>query len=309
MMSKKNIVTGVIAGLALILVIVVVLVETGVFKKEETTTEPETIIESTIVVVVETNEFGEETQYTMLDYYVKPKVSSNHRYPTTKGKTTETSTTIRYIEQSSVVHLTDPNGIPLFNDDGTPVTEIVTYTIAEDSTTVLTTEPPKTSAVAVTDESGSAVTDVSGNPVTELVTYYETTTQGPDIWSENTEEGTTDKFNINIETKVTRDEALEQAIVDQINADRAAQGLEPLSHATGLKASARTNSMAKALPELYGEKNVEGAYALTTPYGGNPVYQIVAAANKDKIMSADTKEIGVGVVKYNDQYYTTVIFG
>ena len=308
-MSKKNIITGVVAALALVLVIVVVLVETGVFEKETTTTEPETVIESTVIVVVETNEFGEETQYTMLGYYPKPRVSSNHRYPTKKTTTTETTTEVRYIEQTSFVHMTDPNGIPLFNPDGTPVTEMVTYTIAENSLTQPTTAAPKTSAVAVTDVSGNLMTDVSGNPVTEVVTYTETTTQGPDIWSENTMEGTTGKFNINIETEVSRDDNLAQAVVDQINADRAAAGLEPISHATGLKASARTNSMALALPDIYGNGQVDGAYTLVTPYGGNPIYQTVAAANRDKVMSADTKEIGVGIVKYKDQYYTTVIFG
>lgn len=308
-LSNKNIMTGVVCGLALILVLIVVLVETGVFEREETTTEVETIMESTVIVVTGTNEFGEEFQYTMLDYYPRPNVSSNHRYPTTKGSTTETTTEVRYIEQTSIVHLTDPNGIPLFNDDGTPVTEIVTYTIAENSLTQTTQQPPKTSVVAVTDESGNQQTDVSGNPITEVVTYTETTTQGPDIWSQNTVEGTTGKFDINIETEVSRDDALAQAIVDQINLDREAAGLPKLEHVTGLKASARVNSTAMALPEIYGEDTVDGAYTLVTPYGGNPVYQTVAAANREKLASAETTQIGVGVVKYKDKYYTTVIFG
>ena len=304
-MSKKNIITGAIAALALVLVVFVVLIETGVVDTRSLT-QPQTVIESEIIVVSETNEQGEIEFITMVTKYARPKVTSNHRYPTKKPKpTTTTTTTIKYVEQSSFVHLTDPNGIPLFNDDGTPVTEVLTYTIAEESLTQPTTAEPKTSAVAVTDPDGAVQTDVSGNPVTEVVTYIETTTKGPDIWSENTQEGTTKAPFI--QTDVKRDDALAQAIVDQINADRKEQGLSPLDHTTSLKASARTNSMALALPDIYGKGN-DKAYTLITKYGGNPVYQQVAAANREKVMSADTTQIGVGVVKYEGQYYTSVLF-
>ena len=303
-MSKKNIVTGAIAALALVLVVFVVLIETGVVDTRSLT-QPQTVIESEIIVVSETNDQGEIEFITMVTKYARPKVTSNHRYPTKKPKpTTTTTTTIKYVEQSSYVHLTDPNGIPLFNDDGTPVTEVLTYTIAEESLTQPTTAEPKTSAVAVTGTDGAVQTDVSGNPITEVVTYIETTTKGPDIWSENTQEGTT-KAPL-IQTEVKRDDALAQAIVDQINADRKEQGLSPLEHTTTLKASARTNSMALALPDIYGKGN-SNAYTLITKYGGNPVYQQVAAANREKLMSADTTQIGVGVVKYEEQYYTSVL--
>lgn len=305
-MSKKNVVTGAIAALALVLVVFVVLIETGIVDTRSLT-QPQTVIESEIIVVSETNEQGEIEFITMVTKYARPKVSSNHRYPTKKTKPTTTkATTVKYVEQSSYVHLTDPNGIPLFNDDGTPVTEVLTYTIAEESLTQPTTAEPRTSAVAVTDPDGVVQTDVSGNPVTEVVTYIETTTKGPDIWSENTQEGTT-KAPL-IQTEVKRDDALAQAIVDQINADRKEQGLSPLEHTTTLKASARTNSMALALPDIYGKSN-GNAYTLITKYGGNPVYQQVAAANRERLMSADTKQIGVGVVKYEGQYYTSVLLG
>lgn len=305
-MSKKNIITGAVAALALVLVVFVVLIETGIVDTRSLT-QAQTVIESEIIVVSETNEQGEIEYITMVTKYARPKVTSNHRYPTKKPTTTRpTTTTVKYVEQTSYVHLTDPNGIPLFNDDGTPVTEVVTYTVAENSLTQPTTAEPKTSAVAVTSPDGVVQTDVSGNPVTEVVTYIETTTKGPDIWSENTQEGTT-KAPL-IQTDVKRDDALAQAIVDQINADRKEQGLEPLEHTTNLKAQARTNSMALALPDIYGSSS-SSAYTLITKYGGNPVYQQVAAANRDKIMSADTTKIGVGVVKYNDQYYTSVFFG
>ncbi len=304
-MSKKNIITGAVAALALVLVVFVVLIETGIVDTRSLT-QAQTVIESEIIVVSETNEQGEIEFITMVTKYSRPKVTSNHRYPTKKPTTTlPKTTTVKYVEQSSYVHLTDPNGIPLFDDYGNPVTEVVTYTIAENSLTQPTTAEPKTSAVAVTSPDGVVQTDVSGNPVTEVVTYIETTTKGPDIWSENTQEGTTKAPFI--QTDVKRDDALAQAIVDQINADRNEQGLEPLEHTTNLKAQARTNSMAMALPEIYGSSS-SSAYTLITKYGGNPVYQQVAAANRDKIMSADTTQIGVGVVKYNDQYYTSVFF-
>lgn len=309
-MSKKDIATAVIAVLALALVVVVVLVKTGVINSERTT-EPETVIETDIVVVSETNEDGDIEFITMVTKYAVPKVSSNHRYParptTTKKpvSTTEGTTEVRYVEQTKYVQVTDANGIPLFNADGTPVTEVVTYTVAENSITKATTAPPKSSGVVVTNSNGEAQTDESGNAVTEVVTYYETTTATTNRF-DNTEEATTGILNI--ETDVTRDDTLAQNIVDQINADREAQGLGALEHTTNLKARARTNSMALALPDIYGDNQVSGAYTLTTTYGGSPVYQIVAAANKDKIASADITKIGVGVVKYNGQYYTTVIF-
>ncbi len=303
-MSKKNIITGVVAALALMLVAVVVLVETGVIK-HDFNKEQETIIETSIIVIEETNEFGEIEYITMVTKYSKPKVSSNHRYPTKKTTTTKpTTTAVQFVEQTRYIQETDANGIPLFNDDGTPVTRGDTYTVVNISITQPTATPPITSSFALTGTDGVQITDESGNAVTEVVTYTETTTN---LWSTKVEESTTGVFNI--QTEVKRDDALAQTIVDQINLDRQAEGLAPLTHSTNLKASARTNSTALALPEIYGNKQNASAYTLITKYGGNPVYQTVAAANKAKIMSPDTTEIGVGVVKYEGQYYTTVIFG
>ncbi len=304
-MSKKNIITGVVAALALVLVAVVVLVETGVIK-HDFTKEPETIIETSIIVVESTNEFGEIEYVTMVTKYSKPKVSSNHRYPTKKTTTTKpTTTAVQFVEQTKYIQVTDENGIPQFNDDGTPVTKVETYTVDKNSITQPATTLPRTSAVAVTGEDGSHVTDPSGNLLTEVVTFTEAPTTN--LWSTTAVESTTGVFNI--QTEVKRDDTLAQNIVDQINLDREAEGLAPLKHTTGLKASARTNSMAMALPDVYGNNQNSSAYTLITKYGGNPVYQTVAAANRAKIMSADTTEIGVGVVKYEGQYYTTVIFG
>ena len=307
LMSKKNIATCVVAGLALVLVLVVVLVQTGVISSDFQT-EPETETVTEIVYVSQTNEQGDVEYLTMVEVYEKPKVSSDHRYPTKKPTTTKpTTTTVKYVEQSSYVHLTEADGTPMFTPDGKPVTEVVTYTVREDSITKPTTAPPKVSEVVATDENGNPMVDENGNPVTEVVTYYETTTQGPDRWS-TTEEGTTGFFQI--QTSVERDDTLAQNVVDQINDDRAAAGLAPLEHATKLKASARTNSTAMARPDLYnGKLNAPDSYMLKTTYGGNPIYQKVIAANRERAMSADTTQIGVGIVICEGTYYTTVIFG
>ena len=310
-MSKKNILTGAVVALALVLAVIAILVKTGVFSSApETTKEVETVIETSVEVVSQTQEDGSIVYMTMVHEYARPKVSSHHVYPTTK-RVTNPEDTVKYIEQTSFVHMTDENGIPLFDDNGNPVTEVVSYTIREDSTT--TTEPttefiPRTSSVVVTNRFGKPQKDENGNPVTEVVTLDAPPTTEKNIWA-TTEEGTTGKFNIDIQTDLTRDDTLAQNIVDQINADRKKAGLDPLEHSTDLKSAARGNSAAMANPDVFGEPSAQGAYTLTTPYGGNPVYQTVAAANKDRIMSEETTKIGVGVVKYEGKYYTTVIFG
>lgn len=314
-MSIKNILTGLVCLLALILVVVVILVKTGAFDGTEKTTEVETIIETSVVYESETNEEGSIKYVTWVHTYPKPKYSSNHRYPTTKKKTTvpasTETTTAPFVEQSSFVAVTDENGLPQFDENGVPFTELVTFTVPADSIT--TTEPttefvPRTEGVVVTNRWGRTETDENGNPVTEIVTLDAPPTTLADIWSENVQTGTTQKGLIDIEPEVKRDDSLAQAIVDQINRDREAEGLAALEHTTGLKATARTNSMSLALPDVYGEETAPDAYTLVTTYGGNSVYQTVKAANNGTIMSADTTQIGVGVVVYEGKYYTTVIF-
>lgn len=310
-MSSKNLLTGLVCIVALILVVVVILVKTGAFDGAERTTEMETIIETSVVYESQTNEEGSVEYITWVHSYPAPKYSSNHTYPTTKKRTTVSNTettTVPMLEQTSFVAVTDENGIPQFDENGVPFTELVTYTIPADSTT--TTEPttefvPRTEGVVVTNRWGKTETDENGNPVTEIVTLDAPPTTKADIWAENTQSGTTEKKLINIEPEVKRDDNLAQAIITQINADREEAGLEPLEHSTNLKATARTNSMASALPDVYGEPS---SYCLVTTYGGNPVYQQVKAANNATIMSADTTQIGVGIVVYEGKYYTTVIF-
>lgn len=312
-MSGKNILTGVVCALALILVVIVILVKTGAFdESQKTTTEVETVMETKIVIESETNEEGSIEYVTALHYYPKPKYSSNHTYPTTKKKTTvpeSTTTTVPMLEMTEVVPVTDENGIPQFDANGVPFTEVLTYTVPADSTT--TTEPttefvPRTEGVVVTNRWGKEEKDENGNPLTEIVTLDAPPTTLPDLWSENLQSGTASSDGKGDNTSLKRDDTLAQAVVDQINRDREAEGLAPLEHTAGLKATARTNSMALALPDIYGKPS--DAYSLVTTYGGNPIYQTVKAANKDKVMSADTTKIGVGIVVHEGQYYTTVIF-
>ncbi len=314
-MSNKNILTGIVCALALILVVVVIFVKTGVFEGTEPETEIETIIETEIVVETVTNEDGSVEQVTWLNYYPKPKYSSNHTYPTTKKKTTvpesTESTTAPFVDMTKFIPVTDENGMPQFDENGNPFTEVMTYTVAaSDITTAPSTTEyvPKYSGVVVTGFMGKTEVDENGNPVTVLVTLEAPPTTQADIWSQNVQSGTTEKGGINIPTNINRDDNLAQAVVDQINRDRQAAGLAPLEHATGLKANARTNSTAMALPDIYGNDRVAGAYEDITTYGGNAVYQRAAAANNAKIMSADTTKIGVGVVVYEGKYYTTVLF-
>lgn len=305
-MSKKYIIAcAVTGGVAIILLVLVLLTSLGVIGGDRQE-EEETEIVSEVIVVSETNEQGEVEYLTMVTRYAKPKVSSDHTYlykttTTKKGATTE----VKYVEQSSAVRVTDENGIPLFNEDGTPVTEIVTYTVREDSITTATKAPPKTSAVVVTDEGGVQQTDEGGNPVTEVVTYTEPSTTKPDVWS--TTESTTGIFNI--QPEAVREDSLAQTVVSQINADREAAGLAPLSDDIGLKAAARTNSMMLARPDLYGGNSAGGDYVLETTYGGSPIYETIVAANRSTVMSEDTTRIGIGIVKCDGKYYTTVNFG
>lgn len=299
---------------ALMLVVVVVLVKTGAFDRmEKPTTAVETIIETSIVVESETNEEGSVEYVTFLEYYPKPKYSSNHTYPTTKKRTTVApTTTVPMIEMTEFVPLTNENGIPQFDENGVPFTEMLTYTIPADQTT--TTEPttefvPRTEGVVVTNRWGKEETDENGNLLTEMVTLDAPPTTLPDLWSENIQSGTVSENGEKDEKpKFDRDDNLANTIVAQINRDREAAGLAPLEHTQNLKSKARTNSMALAMPDTYPSTEGNGLYSLTTTYGGSSVYKEIIVAQNEKIMDPETTKIGVGVIYYEGKYYTTVVF-
>lgn len=308
----QNILTGVIVALALILLLVVILVKTGVFDKEETTTEPETVTETAVVIESQTQENGDITYYTVFSVYSRPKISSNHVYPTTKPVTTET--TVGFVEMTEIEYETDENGNKLVDENGQAVTKVVKYTVPADSTT---TEEPTTVYVQKTEY--KVVTDPvfhkpkkdkDGNVITELVTLDTPPTEKPDIWSEKVDTATAEQSEApDGDAGVVRDDALAQSIVAAINADREAAGLEKLSDSTKLKGMARAKSKSVARPDVYGDSAVSGkVYEYKTTYGGKALYDDIIKSASDAAMNADIGEIGVGVVKYADTYYTTVIF-
>lgn len=309
-MSTKNILTGVVVALALVLVLVVILVKTGVFDGAETTTEPE-IEETKVVVVTGTDVNGNTFEYTMMSKYKPPKVSSNFIYPTKKKTTTtttepESTTAPLFIEETSAVQVTDPNGEPVTDENGAPVTEIVTYTVpVTESTTAepTTAYSPRTSHVVVTNKLGIVQKDENGNPKTEVVTIDPPAPTQGDIWSESAVPGTTERHGVDAGVEVIGN--LEQAILEQLNQDRIAVGATPLNNTN--KAKARTEATKKALPAIYGDPD-SSAYVLVTDYSGQGVYTEVSGALSEKLLSAETSSIGIGVIEYQDKYYTCVVF-
>ncbi len=309
-MSTKNILTGVVVALALVLVLVVILVKTGVFDGAETTTEPE-IEETKVVVVTGTDVNGNTFEYTMMSKYKPPKVSSNFIYPTKKKTTTtttepESTTAPLFIEETSAVQVTDPNGEPVTDENGAPVTEIVTYTVpVTESTTAepTTAYSPRTSHVVVTNKLGIVQKDENGNPKTEVVTIDPPAPTQGDIWSESAVPGTTERHGVDAGVEVIGN--LEQAILEQLNQDRIAVGATPLNNTN--KAKARTEATKKALPAIYGDPD-SSAYVFVTDYSGQGVYTEVSGALSEKLLSAETSSIGIGVIEYQDKYYTCVVF-
>ena len=310
-MSTKNILTGIVAALALVLVLVVILVKTGVFEGAETTTEPEMVEETKIVVVTGTDVNGDHFEYTMMTKYTTPGISSNFIYPTRKKTTTattepESTTAPLFVEETSAVEVTNEMGEPVTDENGVPVTEIITYTVpVTESTTAepTTAYSPRTSYVVVTNKLGIVQKDEDGNPKTEAVTIDPPAPTQGDIWSESAVPATTSKYNIDAGVDVNGN--LEQAILEQLNQDRLAVGAMPLNN--DQKAKARTQATAKALPAIYGDPD-SSAFILVTDYSGQGVYSEVSSALSEKLLSAETSSIGIGAIKYQDKYYTCIIF-
>lgn len=312
----QNILTGVVVALALILLLVVILVKAGVFDGKEKTTAEETVIDTAVVLASETQENGEVTYYTVFSRYVRPKISSNHVYPT--KKTTAGSTTAAYVEVTEIEYETDAEGNRVLDENGQPVTKVVRYTVPADSTTLEETTTKyvqRTQYQVVTDPVfKKPKKDKDGNVITEVVTLDPPRTEKPDIWSESVVPGTvseTDRPGVDIDLNggVVRDDALAQSIVSAINSDREAAGLAPLTDSTKLKGMARARSKSAARPDMFGDYSISGtAYEFTTSYGGKALYGDIASSASGSAMSESVSSVGVGVVKYMDTYYTTVIF-
>lgn len=305
-MNSKNILTGAVAFLAVALAIVVVLLQTGVFEKKPE--EEETVIETKVVEISETNEHGEIEYLTMLETYVA-KVSSEYTYPkkpTTKPPKTEPQTVL-FVEQESQVPVLDENGNPVLDENGVPVTQVITITVpynGEESTTEPTTQyVPKTEFNVVTNAFGRPQKDENGNPLTQVVTVEPIPPEHQDIWGyeSNTEETRFPEVNL----APQRDSNLANSIITQIQADRVRAGLGYLTVSEDLNAAAREDSHLRAL-NMHAEQS-SGGYSFDTSYGGSGVYNDINASLSSKLLSAETTEIGVGVMKLNGKYFTTVV--
>lgn len=316
-MSTKNILTGVVVALALVLVVLVVLVKTGVINNSvQKTTQPETVIETSIIVVTGTDEHGDEFEYTMMSHYVKPKVSSKYTYAYRPKTTTSTTTEVPtyFVEETSMVPVTDESGVAVTNENGEFVTEVVTHTVlmtgtTTEPTTVTTTEyVPRTSSIEVTNRWGQVEKDGNGVPKTEVVTIDPPVPTEGDIWSESVVSATTASSILNNAGSPKRNEALATAIVEQLNRDRLASGLAPLAFNSELKSDAELNSISMASPDIYTTEPIDGAYTFVTDFGGNRLYtEAVAPEIALKASSPEMSQIGVGVLEYEGKYYTTVV--
>lgn len=295
-MSTKNIFTGLVVLLALLMV-VAVLLATGVIGDKED--EQPTVIETAIVEASATNEFGDITYYTMVSEYARPGVSSDHTYK----RTTKTRTESPYEEVDSHVYVTNEDGSPVYGDDGKPVTQVVKVTVDKNSLTTETPVPPETHYQQVTDENGAPVFDENGQPVTEAVeieTVPETTT---DRWAE--ESRSDNGFLPDINIQVGRDDALANNIIAQINSDRESVGGKT-ALAVELNGVARQDSAFSVLPGYSDRVSGRGQTFITT-YGGSQLYADIAKAMSGRIHSDSATKIGVGVSKSGGKYYTTVI--
>ncbi len=320
--KAQNIVTAVIVGIALILAVVVILVQTGVLKRNENeTSEEETVMESRTVVQSSINEQGEVEYVTVLEYYPAPAHNAKHRFsttttkPTTSGEDESKEESESYTELSKVVAATDASGQVLYDENGEIQTEVVKYTklvtttTTKESSTETTTEyVPQYSYSVVTDKIlKKPKKDKEGNVITESVLLNPTTTEPTttDRWSET--ETTTKK--INITKNYSAQDSLENAILAQINDDRALQELPPLTSSKELKVDARTNSLALFEPNIEKQTGYAKLYTFTSSYGGTSLYNIIATSGAGKTaMSTDVTTIGIGSYKSGDKYYTTIIF-
>lgn len=294
-MSTKNIFTGLIVLLAMLMV-VAVLIATGVIGNKED--EQPTVIETAIVEMSETNQFGDVVFYTMVSEYVRPGVSSDHTYK----RTTRPETEPPFAEVESFVYVTNEDGSPVYGEDGKPVTEAVIITVDRNS---LTTEQvvPETAYQQVTDESGNPVLDENGNPVTEAITVVVTEAPTTDRWAE--ESRSDNSFLPDIDIQVGRDDALAENIVSQINADRSSVGGRA-ALSDELSAVARQDSAFSSMA-IYNDRVSGRGMTFVTTYGGSRLYADIARAMSSKIHSDSATKIGVGVTKTGGKYYTTVI--
>lgn len=293
--TKKDIVTMITVAVALALVVIVfVIIYTGGNDNDLDSHAGDT----TVHLYSQTGVDGSIEFYTMIEEYTD---SGNHasvsysRKTTTAPSTTEgKSTTTKPV--TSVVYVTDESGERVTDESGNPVTEIVTVT---------TTKKPSTSVVDVTDENGEKVTDENGKPVTDVVTVTSTSNSTTEnIW---TEESTTNRFGI--ETEYSNESGTASTLVSEINKKRNENGLSTLKNDGTLSAAARTYSLASAMPDQFSSTGSLGSnvYTFETTGGGGAIYSSILASAADTVSNGEYARIGIGVIKYNGTYYTTVL--
>lgn len=293
--SKRDVVTMVTVAVALALVVIVfVKIYTG--NNEILDSDAQN---TTVHLYSETREDGSIEFYTMIEEYTNSgeHASVSYRPRTTKEPSTTKGESTTTKPVTSVVAVTDENGEAVTDENGNPVTQVVTVTQT-------TTKPSTTSVIAVTDENGEAVTDENGNPVTRVVTEaVETTTR--DIWSH---ESTTNRLGIELE--YSNESATASTLVSEINKKRAENGLSALENNGALATAARTNSMARAIPDSFGSSGAnlgKSTYTFETSGAGATIYNNILSSASEVVESGAYSRIGIGVIKYEGMYYTTVI--
>lgn len=283
--ESKDITTMAVAAIALALV-VFVFIRMYIGSSRPADNEA---IRTTIVEYSRVNDDGEIEFYTMIEDYTDSGMHASVRYPTTATTEESTEETSTEEDETMIVFVTDENGEYVTDENGDAITS------------VQTTVKPETKVVPVTDESGEKVTDEKGKPVTQTVTVLptesttETTTK--DIWTEVTTTG-----KIKIPTNYTNESGTANTVISEINRERAENGLEPLTQDSGLSTTARAYSVAKTMGTSTPTKVT---YYVKTPAGGSLIYKSVVASTD--ATTGDHTSIGVGIVKYNGEYYTTVI--
>lgn len=311
-MSNRTLSTILIAITALILLVVAVFVKTGVFKvggndgeTESDTESTEEETETSIVLMSEINEDGDIDYYTMITSYRRPSVNQNFTYQYTLPKSTAPDDDSLYTELTSMKYVYDEQGNNVLDENGEPVTQIVSYT------ELITTTEPETTTEYVEETEIVYKTNVLGkktgetkvnvlNPTGETEPVTEKRTILPKVTIQRpTKPVTTLPYSANGNT--------ESAIVSSINATREANGLPALTVNGNDRTVARGISTQKAFPDspaftsdgiTYSIVNINGTDVAAVVQSGS----IGAAAAGENYTS-----IGVGVIEYNGKVYTTII--
>lgn len=289
--SKMDIVTMITVAVALALAVLVVV---KLFGSSNSPVSPKTEVRTTIHYYSEVDEQGSIVFYTMIEEYTDSGMHASVSYKpktteSTSGDESSTDENATGEETTKTVFVTDANGEFVTDAEGNRVTEIVT-------------QKPKPTYEPVTDANGEPLTDVNGDPVTQEkteTTAPETTTE--DIWSVET---TTNRFGY--EPEYTSETGTASTIVSEINRKRTENGLNTLSSDGGLSTAARAYSLSLAMPNFFKRGSNPGqVYTFENSSGGASIYNSVISGSD--AVDGDYSHIGVGVIRCEGRYYTTVV--